>query len=160
MAPAPDLSGPIDTVFETAQAYVLAQMPRAFRGYPVDKARIGLDQDRRLATFAWGGVSAVAGAQVVGVYMDALDSPGLVTWRWGWTDKLFQPGLLEHVATARAWGVRRQFEEFDLMELVGHRERFWGLAMICAALNGAVGVVGLPSNDAMVLLTVGPLRDS
>jgi len=160
MVATPDLSGPLDTVFETAQAHVLAHMPREFRGYPIDKARIGLDQDRRLATFAWGGVSAVADAQVVGLYLEAADSPGLVTWRWGWSVELFQIELLGHLMRMKKWGEARHVEELDLMELLGHRERFWGYAAICAALNGASGVIGLPSHDAMVLMTIGPLRDA
>ncbi|MDZ4776655.1 MAG: hypothetical protein SGJ23_07710 [Alphaproteobacteria bacterium] len=155
----PYLDGPIDTAFENAQAHVLQHMPREYRGHAIDKARIALDQTRRLATFTWGGVGAVADAQVVGLYLEAQDSPGLVTWRWGWSTELFNIELLEHLMTLKKWGASRQLEEVDLLELLGHRERFWGLAMICAALNDADGVVGLPRNDAMVLMTIGPLRD-
>lgn len=160
MAAPPDLNGPLDQVFESAQAHILAHMPREHRGHPVDTARIGLDQDRRLATFAWGGVKAVADAQVVGLYLEAQDAPGMVTWRWGWSTELFRIELLEHVMKLKSWGDARKVEEVDLMELLGHRERFWGFAMICATLNGAAGVVGLPSGDAMVLMTIGPLRDA
>lgn len=160
MAAAPDLNGPIDAVFERAQAHVLDTMPREYRGQRMDQARIGLDQDRRLATFAWGGVTAVADAQVVGLYLEAQDSPGMVTWRWGWSVELFQVALLEHVMTLKKWGDARKSEETENIELLGHRERFWGFAMICAALNGAAGVVGLPSHDSMVIMTIGPLRDA
>lgn len=158
MAAPPDLNGPLDAVFEAAQAHVLATMPREYAGHEISKARIGLDQDRRVATFAWGDVKAVADAQVVGLYMEAQDAPGMVTWRWGWSVELFQIELLEHVMKLKKWGDARKVEEVDLMELLGHRERFWGFAMICAVLNGASGVVGLPSHDAMVLMTVGRLR--
>ena len=160
MATKPDLNGPLDAVFEGAQAYVLERMPREFRGYPMDKAKVSLDQERRLAMFSWGGVSAVADAQVVGLYLEAQGSPGLVTWRWGWSVELFQDELLRHVMMLKRWGDSHKVAETDLMELLGHRERFWGFAMICAVVNDAVGVVGLPANDAMVLMTVGPLRDA
>jgi hypothetical protein len=160
MAPKPDLNGPIDAVFEGAQAYVLEHMPRDYRGHPMHTAAISLDQDRRLAIFKWGDVSAVADAQVVGLYLEAQESPGMVTWRWGWSTQLFRDELLQHVMALKKWGDGRQNIETANIELLGMRERFWGFAMICAVLNDAEGVVGLPSNDAMVLMTVGPLRDA
>jgi hypothetical protein len=160
MAGKPDLNGPVDAVFEGAQAYVFENMPREFRGHPVDKAKVSLDQEQRLAVFSWGGVRAVADAQVVGLYMEAQETPGMVTWRWGWSVELFRDELLRHVMMLKRWGDSRKVVETDQIELLGHRERFWGFAMICAVINDAVGVVGLPSNDAMVLMTIGPLRDA
>jgi len=126
----------------------------------LNKAAISLDQERRLANFTWGGVRAVADAQVVGLFLESLDSPGMVVWRWGWSVELFRDELLQHVMALKKWGDARQVEEVDLIELIGFRERFWGFAMICAVLNDAAGVVGLPSNDAMALVTIGPLRDA
>ena len=37
-------------------------------------------------------------------------------------------------------------------------ERCWGFAMLAAVLNGVDSVVGVPGNDAMVVLTAGPFR--
>jgi hypothetical protein len=160
MAAPPDLNGPLDAAFEAAQAHVLDTMPREYRGHRMDMAHVGLDQDRRLATFTWAGQKAVADAQVVGLYLEAQDHPGLVAWRWGWSVELFRNELLQHVMTLKKWGDARKLEETENIELIGHRERFWGFAMICAVLNGAEGVVGLKSNDAMIIMTVGPLRDA
>jgi hypothetical protein len=155
-----DLNGPIDAVFEAAQAHVLAHMPRDYQGHAIDSAKITLDQDRRLAIFEWGGVRAVADAQVVGLYLESQDQPGLVAWRWGWSVELFRDALLQHVMALKKWGDGRRIPETENIELIGHRERFWGFAMICAVINGAAGVVGLPRSDAMVILTIGPLRDA
>jgi hypothetical protein len=160
MTKTPDLNGPLDDVFENAKTHVIATMPREHRGNLIERARIGIDQERRVATFDWGGARAVADAQVVGLYLEAQDAPGMVTWRWGWSTELFRIELLEHVMTLKKWGDARRLEETENIELLGHRERFWGFAMICAALTGAAGVVGVPSKDAMVLLTIGPLRDA
>ncbi|MBL8559915.1 MAG: hypothetical protein JNM47_14425 [Hyphomonadaceae bacterium] len=160
MAPKPDVNGPIDSVFEGAQQHMMHHMPREYRGQRIDQARIGLDQERRLATFTWDSVRAVADAQVVGIYMEAQDAPGLVTWRWGWSTQLFRDELLQHVMTLKKWGDARKEIETENIELLGNMERFWGFAMICAVLNDATGVVGVPSNDAMILLTIGPLRDA
>lgn len=159
MAAPPALDGPIDAAFEAAQFHVLAQMPRDFRGHRLDDARISLDQDRRLAIFTWAGARAVADAQVVGLYMEAENNPGLVTWRWGWSVELFRIELLQHVMALKKWGDARKLDETENIELLGHRERFWGFAMIAAALSGATGVVGVPGEGAMILLTIGPLRD-
>jgi len=160
MVAKPDLNGSVDAVFEGAQAYVLEHMPREYRGHPMHTAAISLDQERRLAIFKWGDLSAVADAQVVGLFLEAQDAPGLVTWRWGWGTELFRDDLLQHVMKLKKWGDGRKIGEIDSLELQGHRERFWGFAMICAVVNDATGVVGVPSNGAMVLLTIGALRDA
>lgn len=160
MAAALDLSGPLDAVFETAQQHVLSTMPRSYRGQPMDKPRVSLDQDRRVAIFDWGSVKAEADASVVGLYLEARDVPGMVTWRWGWSTELFRDELLEHVMRLKKWGDARNSEETENIELLGHRERFWGWAMVAATLCGASGVVGIPRNDSMILLTIGPLRDA
>jgi hypothetical protein len=160
MASAPDLNGTLDEAFEKAKAHVLAHMPREYRGHAMDKPRVGLDQDRRVATFDWGGVRAVADAQVIGLYLEAQDHPNLVSWRWGWSTHLFQDSLLEHVMRLKKWGDARKLDETTNIELLGYKERFWGYGMIAATLCGASGVVGLPRNDAMIIMTIGPLRDA
>lgn len=160
MVAKPDLDGPIDAVFEGAQAYILEHMPREHRGFSLSAAKISLDQDNRRAVFAWGGARAVADAQVVGLFLESQDAPGMVTWRWGWSTELFRDELLQHVMALKKWGDARGIAEVDLIELQGFRERFWGFAMICAVINGATGVIGIPRNDAMILLTIGPLRDA
>ncbi|MBT9444786.1 MAG: hypothetical protein IV086_03700 [Hyphomonadaceae bacterium] len=159
MAAAPDLNGPIGDVLERAKTHVLKHMPRDYRGHALDTASISIDQDRRAVNFTWpDGAKAIADAQVVGAYVDDPSRPGIVSWHWGWSNRLFRAEMLQHAQKLKAYGETHRVDELLATSLEGRAERCWGYAMLAAVLNGAEGVTGLPSNGAMVLLTVGPLR--
>ena len=155
-----DLSGPIDGVLDRVAKHFLARMPRNFSGHSLDAASISLHQDEGLAVYSWrDGFKAAAPAQVIGLYLDAEgEEPGIVTWQWVWSNQLFRPELGRHAAVLRAYGETNNVAEIRAAELEGRMERCWGFAMLAAVLNGVDTVVGVPGNNAMIVITAGPFR--
>ena len=155
-----DLSGPIDGVLARATQHVLVRAPRNYSGHSIETARVSLYQDEGVVLYSWrDGFRATAGAQVIGVYLDAEgEEPGIVTWQWHWSNHLFRPELGRHAAILKAYGETHGVPELLAAELEGRMERCWGFAMLAAVLNSVDSVVGVPGNDAMIVLTAGPFR--
>lgn len=148
-----------DKALEMSAQQVLETMPRDFGGRAVSVAQVSLDQAQSEVRFSWpDGARAVATAQIVGVYLEPDAPGGDATWQWAWSDTLFQPHMLGHAEAARQFGVSHGIEELTALEVEATVERVWGYASFTAALNGAVGVVGVKSNEAMILATIGSLR--
>lgn len=163
MAKAPQgkaLEGPINEVLDRCFEWATDELPKGPNGRLLEESAVTVDQKARRAEFAWpDGKKARADAQIIGFMIQEPGSaPGVSLWRWAWDDPSFDRNMVKHALELKKWGEKRRIEEFSLAQMRVHKGRAWRFASLAAALNGAVGAVGCPVDDKMVLLTIGPLK--
>jgi hypothetical protein len=155
-----DLDGkPIGEVLTRVQKHMERHMPRDYNGCSMRDAVVTADQDKKALRFTWpDGTSALADGQAIGVLVEKGVQPGASTFEWAWNQEEIRPEMLRHALVLKAWGEANKVQELMIRAVEGRAERYWVYAMLAAVLNGAESVTGLQRNNALVLMTVGPMR--